>query len=32
MCFNGAYAHLRNGILNYFDAANDMDALAAGVP
>ncbi|MGO9682508.1 MAG: CoA transferase [Beijerinckiaceae bacterium] len=31
MCFNGAYSHLRNGILNYFDAANNMDALAAGV-
>ena len=31
MCFNGAYSHLRNGILNYFDAANNMDAIAAGV-
>ena len=31
MCFNGAYSHLRNGILNYFDAANNMDALAAAV-
>src|ERR1035438_1093034 len=31
MCFNGAYSHLRNGILNYFDAANNMDALAAKV-
>jgi crotonobetainyl-CoA:carnitine CoA-transferase CaiB-like acyl-CoA transferase len=31
MCFNGAYSHLRNGILNYFDAANNMDALDAGV-
>jgi len=31
MCFNGAYSHLRNGILNYFDAANNMDAIAGGV-
>ena len=31
MCFNGAYSNLRNGILNYFDAANNMDAIAAGV-
>jgi crotonobetainyl-CoA:carnitine CoA-transferase CaiB-like acyl-CoA transferase len=31
MCFNGAYSHLRNGILNYFDAANNMDAIAAKV-
>lgn len=31
MCFKGAYSHLRNGILNYFDAANNMDALAAAV-
>jgi len=31
MCFNGAYSHLRNGILNYFDVANNMDAIAAGV-
>jgi len=31
MCFNGAYSHLRNGILNYFNAANNMDAIAAGV-
>jgi crotonobetainyl-CoA:carnitine CoA-transferase CaiB-like acyl-CoA transferase len=31
MCFNGAYSHLRDGILNYFDAANNMDALAAAV-
>lgn len=31
MCFNGAYSHLRNGILNYFDAANNMDAIAARV-
>ena len=31
MCFNGAYSHLRNGILNYFNAANNMDALAAAV-
>ncbi len=31
LCFNGAYSHLRNGILNYFDAANNMDAIAAGV-
>jgi crotonobetainyl-CoA:carnitine CoA-transferase CaiB-like acyl-CoA transferase len=31
MCFNGAYSHLRDGILNYFDAANNMDAIAARV-
>jgi crotonobetainyl-CoA:carnitine CoA-transferase CaiB-like acyl-CoA transferase len=31
MCFNGAYSHLRDGILNYFNAANNMDALAAAV-
>jgi hypothetical protein len=30
-CFNGAYPHLRDGILNYFDAANNKKALAAGV-
>lgn len=27
MCFNGAYPHLRDGILKYFDAAHDQDAL-----
>lgn len=27
MCFNGAYPHLRDGILNYFDAANNQEAL-----
>jgi crotonobetainyl-CoA:carnitine CoA-transferase CaiB-like acyl-CoA transferase len=27
MCFNGAYPHLRDGILKYFDAPHDQDAL-----
>jgi crotonobetainyl-CoA:carnitine CoA-transferase CaiB-like acyl-CoA transferase len=27
MCFNGAYPHLRDGILRYFDAPHDQDAL-----
>lgn len=27
MCFNGAYPDLRDGILNYFDAANSQEAL-----
>jgi hypothetical protein len=30
-CFNGAYPHLRDGILNYFDAANSKKAIAAKV-
>lgn len=25
MCFNGAYPHLRDGILKYFDAPHDHD-------
>ena len=31
MCFNGAYPHLRDGILKYFDAANDLEALSKKV-
>jgi len=31
MCFNGAYPHLRDGILNYFDAANSVEALSKKV-
>jgi CoA-transferase family III len=27
MCFNGAYPHLRDGILKYFDAPHDQEAL-----
>jgi crotonobetainyl-CoA:carnitine CoA-transferase CaiB-like acyl-CoA transferase len=27
MCFNGAYPHLRDGILKYFDVPHDQDAL-----
>jgi hypothetical protein len=27
MCFNGAYPHLRDGILKYFDSPHDQDAL-----
>jgi crotonobetainyl-CoA:carnitine CoA-transferase CaiB-like acyl-CoA transferase len=27
MCFNGAYPHLRDGILKYFDAPHDQNAL-----
>lgn len=27
MCFNGAYPHLRDGILKYFNAPHDQDAL-----
>ena len=27
MCFNGAYPHLRDGILKYFDAPHDQDSL-----
>ncbi len=30
-CFNGAYPHLRDGILNYFNAANSTKAIAAKV-
>lgn len=30
-CFNGAYPHLRDGILNYFDSANSKAALSANV-
>ena len=31
MCFNGAYPHLRDGILKYFDAPHDQDRLIAKV-
>jgi len=31
MCFNGAYPHLRDGILKYFDAPHDQDALIGKV-
>jgi crotonobetainyl-CoA:carnitine CoA-transferase CaiB-like acyl-CoA transferase len=31
MCFNGAYPHLRDGILKYFDAPHDQSALIAKV-
>lgn len=31
MCFNGAYPHLRDGILKYFDAPHDQDRLEAQV-
>ena len=27
MCFNGAYPHLRDGVLKYFDAPHDQQAL-----
>jgi len=27
MCFNGAYPHLRDGILKYFDAPHDQESL-----
>ena len=27
LCFNGAYPHLRDGILKYFDAPHDQNAL-----
>jgi len=31
MCFNGAYPHLRDGILKYFDAPHDQDRLKAQI-
>lgn len=31
MCFNGAYPHLRDGILNYFDSSNDQASLISKV-
>jgi hypothetical protein len=31
MCFNGAYPHLRDGILKYFDAANDLEVMIGKV-
>lgn len=31
MCLNGAYPHLRDGILNYFDCANNYESLTKNI-